>query len=433
MDWGLGNPNKTAALIACLMISIWAGAYKWKRGFWVALPAFTILGWCLVQTYSRGGMLALIVGIAILLIWTPRPWPKARWIAAVVSLWIVGLFILYAKAETRYGQGLFGEDQSINSRLIIWKHFPEMLAAAPWGWGWGHAGDAYTQWFQPPDQSINYLNLVNSHFTWMVENGWVASVLYLYAWLVIVLLCWPATPTGLRAVPLAVWAAFGVGGCFSHVQESAWLWILPLTFLGYALWNRIQIRQWPVHSSFGLGALTSVSMVAILVAIGYAETSLPIKMTGRVVAVGNGPEVSVIFVDRNVMGKFYGHTFRQYLNKNPSQQAESTYIITESQESIMPSKCHQLIISGRWWQDAGCALNVNRADQVILINPATNPEIFKWNQSATAKTSVYFGEYSQSAARSSWASCPGFRTLVIEGAADFMPSWPQVILKSSGT
>jgi hypothetical protein len=27
MDWGLGNPNKTAAVIALLMIAVWALAY----------------------------------------------------------------------------------------------------------------------------------------------------------------------------------------------------------------------------------------------------------------------------------------------------------------------------------------------------------------------------------------------------------------------
>lgn len=44
MDWGLGNPNKTAALIACLMIGLWALAFIRKWGFWVALVGFTALG-----------------------------------------------------------------------------------------------------------------------------------------------------------------------------------------------------------------------------------------------------------------------------------------------------------------------------------------------------------------------------------------------------
>ena len=27
MDWGLGNPNKTAALIAILMVAVWSLSY----------------------------------------------------------------------------------------------------------------------------------------------------------------------------------------------------------------------------------------------------------------------------------------------------------------------------------------------------------------------------------------------------------------------
>ena len=63
MDWGLGNPNKTAALIATLMVGLWGLAYVRKWGFWVALAGFTALGFCLVHTFSRGGLVALFVGL----------------------------------------------------------------------------------------------------------------------------------------------------------------------------------------------------------------------------------------------------------------------------------------------------------------------------------------------------------------------------------
>ena len=149
MDWGLGNPNKTAALIASLMVAVWSMAFVWKRGFWPALALFTALAWCLVQTYSRGGMVALLAGNTVLLFGIRRPWPRARMLGVMASLWLLGAFVLYAKAQARYGQGLFAEDQSIHNRLVIWKQVPQMMAAAPWGWGLGKAGDSYTQWFQP--------------------------------------------------------------------------------------------------------------------------------------------------------------------------------------------------------------------------------------------------------------------------------------------
>jgi hypothetical protein len=54
MDWGLGNPNKTAALIALIMIAVWILGYIRDWGFWVALALFTGFGVCLILTQSRG-------------------------------------------------------------------------------------------------------------------------------------------------------------------------------------------------------------------------------------------------------------------------------------------------------------------------------------------------------------------------------------------
>ena len=124
MDWGLGNPNTTATLISCLMVAVWSIALIGKKGFWLALILWTALAACLVETYSRGGMIAFLCGTAVLLFWLPRPWPTARLIGALATLWILIAFVLYAKAQTRYGQGIFSEDESIGHRLAIWQHVP---------------------------------------------------------------------------------------------------------------------------------------------------------------------------------------------------------------------------------------------------------------------------------------------------------------------
>lgn len=106
MDWGLGNPNKTAVLIAELIVISWGLAY-WKRwGFWASLIVSTILEVCLVLTYSRGGLVAMICGMGILAWLAPKPWPKARIIAGICSLAILFASAWYTKAGARYGQGM---------------------------------------------------------------------------------------------------------------------------------------------------------------------------------------------------------------------------------------------------------------------------------------------------------------------------------------
>jgi hypothetical protein len=430
MDWGLGNPNKTATLIACLMLSVWLVACLVRRGFWIVLPVSMALGWCLVQTYSRGGMLAALAGLAVLLSWAPRPWPRARTIAAVAGLWITGLFILYAKAEMRYGQGVFSDDQSISSRLVVWKHFPEMLAAAPWGWGWGKAGDAYTQWFQPPDQSINYLNLLNSHFTAMTEGGWIFSMVYVAGWFTAIAFCWPVQDGRMRGVPLAVWTAFGVGGFFSQVEDTPWLWVLPLTLLGVAVGIRFQQRISPNLLGFGMPGLFSAGVVAAIILVGKITSTWPIKFDGDAVVLGGGANKTVIYIDREVTGKLYGHTLRKFLQK--AGTLDQIYLITENPEYITPAGVSQIIMSG------SMASNILRIsprtewNQVVLINPTCFPEEMHWNAGSAFKMCVCFGEYSQFASRSSWESCAGVRHYVIEGAGDFVPAWPSVIWNPAG-
>ncbi len=431
MDWGLGNPNKTATLIACLMIAVWSIALVWDKGFWPALVLFTGLAWCLIQTYSRGGMVALFAGIAVLLFWIPRPWPRARLLGVVAALWLLGGFVLFAKAQTRYGQGLFAEDQSIHHRLVIWKYAPQMMAAAPWGWGLGKAGDAYTQWFQPFDESQNYLNLVNSHFNFMVEAGWFASAVYLFAWLAIFLLCRPSPHFRWKAIPLAIWVAFGVGACFSHVEESIWLWILPVGALLCVIWERVRVCEWPSVSSLVLSGAFSVGAVVMLVAVGAVTASQPITCSRGWVTVGKGPMKTVIFVDRHVMGSLYGHTFRKFVAVNHDNLFDGSYCFVESSRDLPPFSTTCAVVSGRFAGKRDIIFKLAPGTQMILVNPVCSPDEAMWDRNLTEKTTVYFGEYFQAPARALWSNVPGIRSRQIEGASDFVPSWPEVILSTS--
>jgi hypothetical protein len=428
MDWGLGNPNKTATLIALLMIAIWAIPLTWKKGFWPTLVVFTGLAWCLVETYSRGGMVAFLAGMAVLLAWIPRPWPKRRWISLMTSFWILCGFVLWAKAQSRYGQGLFSEDQSIGNRLIIWKHVPEMMVAAPGGWGFGKGGESYTQWFQPFNQSVHYFNLVNSHFTWMVEGGWLVSVLYIFTWLMVLFLCWPSRQSRLKSLPLAIWVALGVGAFFSHVQESIWLWIIPFLTLGYVIYERSKNHRWPsVHSVVFSGAVSMV-IVLLFIAKGLAGTSLSIAANKGEVTIGKGSSHTLIFVDRQVMGSFYGHTLRKFLATNPDQLSRSTFILLESPRDLKNLAVNRVIVSGQLMQEQKVVGNLNPGEQIVIVNPSCSPDEVKLNKALLEKTLVYFGEYSQAPSRNSWSSWPGIKTFQIDGAGDFVPSWPQMLL-----
>ena len=142
MDWGLGNPNKTAALIAELMVAVWLLAYARKWGFWVTLGFFVVLGGCLIHTFSRGGLLAAFAGLITLIAFIPRPWPLPRIMTIGVSGLAILAFAIYLNAHERYGQGVIEEDRSIINRAELWRATPAMMVAAPGGWGIGNSGKA---------------------------------------------------------------------------------------------------------------------------------------------------------------------------------------------------------------------------------------------------------------------------------------------------
>ena len=381
----------------------------------------------------RGGMLALFAGVAVLLAWAPHPWPRARAIAAMAAIWITALFVIQAKAELRYGQGFFSDDPSINSRFAVWRRFSEMLAAAPWGWGWGRAGDAYTQWYQPVDQSINYLNLLNSHLSWMAEGGWGFSLFYMGGWFAVMLLCWPQRQVAMKGVPLAIWTAFGVGGFFSQVEDSVWLWAMPLLFLGLVICARAKRKNWPAWRSLAVGGLVSAWVIAGVIGVGCVTATLPIEVENSTVMIGRGSDKTLIYIDRGVMGKLYGHSLRRFLSGNVANLAGKTYLVTETSRYRGPADASQIIISGRMAQSVQIPSDLQQQGQLTLINPACFPEEMRWNLPGTTKVRVYFGEYAQNSSRSSWETCAGVRYLMIGGAGDFVPAWPGVIWSPAGS
>lgn len=317
LDWGFGNPNITGSLIAMIMLAVWGLAYLpfgWggKAGFWTGLTLNVVLGICLIQTFSRGAVVAFLVGAVILVAYAPRPWRHKRLVA--VLLVVVGL-IFYSfniGFSERTMHGLSGEDQSITNRWLIYKVIPRMAWDAPEGWGHARGAEAFRQWYQPIGRTETYGRLVNSHATWLVEWPWYLRLGYGVAWTALILLCTPVV--GMRFSPsLAVWVSFGVGACFTTIAHHWLLWIIPGLSFFLILLVRICLKSWPVrrHVKIAGGAL------ALSIATWWIwALCIPshIKLAKGVVVVSDrDPQTNVLVlgVDETVMGKFYGHRIRE--------------------------------------------------------------------------------------------------------------------------
>jgi hypothetical protein len=262
----LGNPNKTAALIAEGMITVWGLARLRRRLFVCSAVVFAGLGCCLAHTFSRGGAVACAAGLVAAMAVNPHGFRNTvkharfyEWLAMAMTVVAVVVYATNIGAPRRYVQGMGEEDRSISNRFALWKTAPEMMADAPDGWGIGRAGQAYMRWYQPVDRDERYRTLVNIHLTWMVGVGWPLRFLYVAGGLSVFLLCWSYARQKGHGEAFGFWAAFAVAAMFSSVAESPWAWCLPVTVLFMVLVSHAEIGSWPSIRNWIM--LTGVSLV----------------------------------------------------------------------------------------------------------------------------------------------------------------------------
>jgi hypothetical protein len=428
MDWGFGNPNKTAACIAILMIAVWVFAYFRRWGFWLALAVFVGLGVALVHTFSRGGLISLLAGIIPLLIWAPRPWPRSKLIGGIIGLWIIVGASIYLKAHERYTQGVAVEDQSISNRIQLWKTAPAMMANAPEGWGFGKAGNAYMQWYQPLNQNETYRTLVNSHLTWLVEFGWPLRLLYILGWSSVLMICWPSRFNRWRAIALGVWLCFFVAAFFSSVAESWIMWIVPSLFLLAAILQRVFARQYPSRTQWLLPVGATILLAIGIWSLGQISSSL--HGSKNLVIIGRAEPKMWICYDSTTMGSLYGKSLRAAYQPKEGLRPESAGLLFSTGQ--FPKLSGKTLVIGSVLPDGGnngLKAAVRDCHRLILLNPRFFPQEIGIDSSNKEKVTTYFGDFSQSPSIEAWRSASNWEQL--PGMGDFFPNWTSYIFAKS--
>lgn len=425
LDWGLGNPNKTAAMLAGLMVAVWSLAYIQKRLFWLSASLFTVLGGCLVLTFSRGGLVACIAGVTVLIVLAPRPWPRQNVIMVAFSVLVIVVFVVRFGACRRYTQSFIAEDRSVINRVALWKAAPVMISDAPWGWDSGNAGRAYMQWYQPLDRHERYRTLVNSHLTWLVEFGWPLRFLYVFGWLAVLLLCGMGAGKMWLSVPLGIWTTFGTAAFFSSVAESPWLWAVPLISLFAVLVVRMRLRRWPSLMSLMWLAVASTLFCVGLWIIGQLADS-QIKGGGDRICIGSGAPGTWLVADEKALG---GEGFAKVLREKlavcqahcgigivwafdslPKNISGAKVVVVGEPEGLTPEKMAEVATS---------------ASRLILLAPGFYPSEAGFDSNMREVSDVIFGEFSQSPFLMSWEETT--HVYRVFGAGDYFPDWPDIL------
>jgi hypothetical protein len=168
-------------------------------------------------------------------------------------------------------------------------------------------------------------------------------------------------------------------------------------------------------------------VVALLILAGATNAAWAVHRERGITTIGIGKDSIVIFVDRKVMGSLYGHTFRRFLAKNPALARQHQFVFVESEDGPPGVMAGQLVVSGRFVEDPALFAKVGFDTKIVLVNPSGFFDRAQIGRDWASRTTVYFGEYAEAPARSAWSGLPGVKAVQIEGAADFVPSWPVAI------
>jgi hypothetical protein len=421
LDWGFDNPNMTAALIAMVAVAVFGTGLVWKKLFWPSLIPGFVLSAALHQTLSRGGMVAFGCGFICLFIAIRPQLNRVKIIALLAMIVMLFAYANYHGGASRYVQGVNGkEDRSISNRWLIYKVVPQMIADAPGGWGRGQAPEAYQQWYQPEGRSETYLNLVNSHFTWLVEWPFWARILYILSWALVMVASWPQAKHPWWGVILAVWLTLFLAASFSSVAHRPWIWPLPAGLLAVlaihrlVTWQGLSRKQILLVVSAPAGAYLTIWLIAEL-----SRGEVKIQHRGGITIAGSTKpqnKIALCGSDQRILGERCGHRIRAHVKSNSNVSVtffESPGTLDASYQSV--------ILVG----DAHEKFQAPKHSHLYLLNPSAPTK--SMNLQDTKSIKVLWGSFNSSPAWYGWqakaSQNPGIELIKLPGEGMFLENW----------
>ena len=449
LDWfgaGPSSPNKTGALLAILFVVAWWPVFRFRWGFWLSLPLALITGGLLLQTESRGALVAVAVaGVACAVFrliscrfsvpdagsavaTTERcPPRRGRGCVGLCALVVLGIYSQQLGVNSRMAEMTSGGDESANVRVRLYSAGFQMIAAAPQGWGSGEAGNVYAQWYQTVGDSRSYFSLVNSHLTWMSDYGILFQFGYIAGWCAVLLILWPVPWTPLRGISFSVWLVLGTCGFFSSVLTLLWLWVLPVLLLILCLIQRFKLQAWPtMRYRMFVSSCVLCGVVGLRVVSASLVGEVPITASPEQVEIGSKPDaVLIVAPDRKVVGDKYGHTIRENLDV---LSGATVLRNAEDLPGLDLSEYDILLFSGAMPSVSldgygGC---------VVLLNPAMDVDDATIASLANHALTIVVGSLGDWRRARVWGALadehPNWEFIKLRGVADFVPNWTRFVI-----
>ena len=423
------NPNKAGLLFS--EIALAALALLFLRSLWLRilggiLSLLAFVG--LVQTSSRGALLSLLCGVAIMALTRFKSlfsWKRMILIVAVSALAVGSLFI--AGQFDRMGKNLLNEGQRETSRLTVWKTVPSMIVDAPNGWGYGNSARAYIDWYQPKSECL-LKDLISGHLTFLVESGWCVRFAYVFFWLSALFMAISSALHGKSPVPAAILVAFAIAGCFNPVIAVPELWAIPfgsIVFVVMGLMHGVNVRRVLVPI-----ILAAVSATVMLAAPFVLKTrfpaELPVAKEGKAVLLnGKNPDVWMVDDDYVLHGGYWwmeGRSIRDYYVAHPDSPALG-YVRNVAD---LPKEADKIVLVGESGKEFLSMKTRPVAKKIVFLSPP-----FSWTEvpadlQESCDVSFIMGEH---VARLVGANQkPPSWVRVFLGAKLYIPTWIEFVL-----
>lgn len=433
-DLGFGNPNTTAALITCITLAALAPVLLNHRLWWLSFPTVGLGLLGIVATASRGGFVSLVGGIGVILFLRRKEfghWLRQQNLLSwgLVSIFVILVVFAFIASGSRFSRW---NDGSVVNRWAMYQSIPCMIAAAPGGWGWGNAADAWHNWFQSLDRHETYKNLLSTHATWCVEGGWLFTTGYVSLLAAgMIVCCWPRSDQtgsacdGLErlhesGVPASIWSAFAISAATTHIGWSPVIWTLPVAAVVLSLPVFLRdTRKKTKRVAMGVALLSGVLVPLICMLIASDSNTIRIRrrLNGDVILGKGSPTIALVAADRRVDGGRPGKLARTWARTH-----RDSLLVTNTPSHDSYIKIDEIWMLGR---SAGRAPQGVR--RFFWINPPATQEAVAFAaraRQAGSEVIIFWGRH-RSTSRTAWDAWNG-EIRLLQNAGDYIDAIPRV-------
>lgn len=421
------NPNGCAAFLACLLAWVWWMEVAWSHkprsrplslaGACLLYAGELVVWFLLVKTYSRGGLVSGVCAMFFFFLSCgfarTRSW-RARHMA--VRIFMVAALCLAAGFAGRMAPEYLIQDKSVGNRLDLWQSALVMISDSPFqGWGHGHGGMAYCNWYQPIDIAIRPVGFVNSYLEVAVEQG--LHVLFM------VLACFFAllfAAIKQRGRPLVACAGvclltWGICNIWSSLWMDALLWVLPgismIVIVAGGRKAKLQAAK-TVAIAIGSALLVTVALLAggRASAKGKAFKAIPLARAEAVYLTARSAQkeaepICEVWADGAVFGRYFGRSLRRLIQETPTPGGFVVYAPWAGTAVDDKTRAKKRIYSGF---QSGRLNDENVKDcQTVILHPTVSPPTLRFRADNVTVCLPQFDTFGVDLSWRRWAASNG--------------------------